>query len=57
MTIKHFTWASTESEAAELQAQGWKVAEQKIVHHHEYGMLLIYEGELPNERRLPHEQQ
>lgn len=38
--VKLLRWAQSESEAAALQAQGWRVAEQRLVHHHAFGILL-----------------
>ncbi len=35
-----FRWAKTEKEAAELQADGWKLAPQRLVHHHHWALLL-----------------
>lgn len=40
--LQEFTWASTESEAIELQRNGWRPSKRgHEMHHAEFGMLLV----------------
>ncbi len=45
MTDKLLRWAKSEAEAAELQADGWTVAQAAIFHHNAYALLLVKECE------------
>lgn len=39
---QEFTWASSESEARELQSKGWKPTKRgHEMHHAEFGLLLV----------------
>jgi len=42
---RHTFWAKSETQAAEMQALGWQVAQSAIFHHNAYALLLVWEGE------------
>ena len=38
-----FIWAKSEDHLKRLLAQGWRCADQRIVHHHFFSVLMVRE--------------
>lgn len=43
MTHRYIKWARSESEAAQMQREGWVVdLHQPMTHHHHYSLLMVW---------------
>lgn len=42
---KHYTWAKSQLEIAELEKIGWKIADQRQTHHTAHAILMQWFGQ------------
>jgi hypothetical protein len=38
-------WAKSEREARDMQALGWQLGQEKVYHHNQYALLLVWQGD------------